>query len=171
MIKQQVCNSLSSLWGQRYLQKTKKVAWSNLPIKMLMTALLPSKVITLLAEESFSKERFIHGYQVIKPGLCNALGQSSLSQACKLCNQLSMKRRGFKTKMVLFCTWSDLIYPSDMSRIPLSYSESRTSWNVLKTCVDSPRLVPDYPVLLDLLSPWNYQECLTLGVCMCTKWL
>ena len=104
MIKQQVCNSLSSLWGQRYLQKTKKVAWSNLPIKMLMTALLPSKVITLLAEESFSKERFIHGYQVIKPGLCNALGQSSLSQACKLCNQLSMKRRGFKTKMVLFCT-------------------------------------------------------------------
>ena len=100
-MKQQVCNSLSSLRG--CLKKTKKVAWSSLPIKMLVTALLPRKVTKLLVEESFSKERFTHGYQMIKPGLCKVLGQSSLSQACKLCNQLSMKRRGFKTKMALFC--------------------------------------------------------------------
>ena len=40
---------------------------------------------------------------------------------------MSMNKRGFKTKMALFYTQSDLTYSSDMSRIPLSYSESRTS--------------------------------------------
>ena len=88
---------------------------------------------------------------------------------------MSMNKRGFKTKMTLFYTQSDLTYSSDMSRIPLSYSESRTSWKVLKTCVDSPRLVPDYPVLLDcylleiIRNAWPWECACALSDFSCVR--
>ena len=83
-----------------------------------MTALLPSKVIKLLVEESFSKERFTHGSQVIKPELCKVLGKSSLSQACKPYNQR--------------------VWTGEVSRLKWPSSIHDLTWHIPQPCPEFP---------------------------------
>ena len=90
------------------IKKRKKVTLSNL-IKMLVTSLLPGKIIESLVGEPFCKSSFRIGTRLPKIASGKQMWHLRISGAglpeksCKLCNQLSIKWRVFKAQMAHFC--------------------------------------------------------------------
>lgn len=141
------------------IKEVKKVTLSNL-IKMLMTGLLPGKIIESLAGESFSKNSFSIGIRLPKIASGKQTwhlwvsGAGLPEKSCKICNQLSIKWRVFKAQMTHFCANDlTLTYPLEPSYIHLGQNQSST---LRKGLGVSPGLAQAYPMPLDYLSPWNY---------------